>query len=95
MLFSALEQTHCILVVCNSECMCVCVFVCVFFACVCFIIFFIAHFLNIHQSGLLTALFGSVLHGWYHMKLLPSQHMFCVHHMNYAPVYSVTSFEAT
>ena len=32
--------------------------------------------MNMHRSGVVTAL----LLGWYHVKLLPSRHSFCVHH---------------
>ena len=71
-LFSALEQTHCILswVILNG-----------------WLSLFVAHFE--HAIWLLG--------GWCHMKLLPSQRTFCVHHTanNHAPVDSVTSFQAT
>ena len=48
---------------------------------------FYSAFLNIHQSGVLRR-----WHGWCHMKLLPSQCKFCVHHTT---MHHVTSCKAT
>ena len=71
-LFSALEQTHCVLscVILNG-----------------WLSLFVVHF----EYAIW------LLGGRCHMKLLPSQHTFCVHHTanNHAPADSVTSFQAT
>ena len=48
---------------------------------------FCSTFLNIHLSGVLKHWYG-----WCHLKLLPSWHKFCVHHLN---MHHVTSCKAT
>ena len=35
---------------------------------------------NSHWNGVLAVLFGSVLHSWCYIKLLPSRCTFCLHH---------------
>ena len=47
---------------------------------------YLQHVLEYHWSGLLTALFW-LLHGWYHMKLLPSRRVLCTPH-NHAPCHA-------
>ena len=64
-LFSALEQTHCIHVACHSEWVTVS-----FYRLYLFIVHIL--FFNVHWSGLLTIAI-CLLHGWCHVKLLPSQ----------------------
>ena len=79
-LFSALEQTHCTLVTCDSEWA---------------TIVFHGAFFNIHQSGVLTALFGCYMAGakWSCCRL-GARSLYTTGYPH-APVYSVTSCKAT
>ena len=58
-LLPAPDQTHCALVICNSE----------------WVTYFTERILNSHRSGYSAV---RLLHGWCHVKRLPSRRTFCV-----------------